>query len=254
LRNRLKRMLREGETALGVWMTTNSIEAAWTLANSGVDWILFDLEHGPCSIETVDRIIRYIRGCHAVPLIRVVWNDVNAIKRALDTGAWGVVIPWVSSKEEAENAVKFCRYPPEGIRGAAPGRPAEVWGISPDEYLKIANNEIMVIIQIEREEAVENIEEILSVEGIDATFIGPTDLSNSMGYVGEPFHPRVVEAMNRILETSIRMGVTPGIAYGLNDNHIKELIRKGFKFIGIGSELSLLERGCKAALKSIKEE
>jgi len=254
LRNRLKAILEMGKVALGAWMTTGSVKVAWTLANSGIDWILFDLEHGPCSIETVDKVIHYLRGCPAVPLIRVVWNDVNAIKRALDTGAWGVVIPWVSTKEEAERAVKFCKYPPEGIRGAAPARPAEVWGITPNEYLLTANKEIMVIIQIEREEAVENIEEILSVKGIDATFIGPTDLSNSMGYVGNPFHPKVVEAMDRILKVSKEKGVTPGIAYGLSDSHIKELIEKGFRFIGIGSELSLLKRGCENALQSIKGE
>ena len=239
---------------MGAWMTTGSPEAAWTLANSGIDWILFDLEHGPCSVETVNTIIHYVKAAQATPLIRVVWNDVNAIKRALDTGAYGVVVPWVSSKEEAMNAVSYCRYPPEGIRGAAPARPAEVWGITPNEYLLTANREIMVIVQIEREEAVERIEEILSVDGIDATFIGPTDLSNSMGFVGEPFHPKVVEAMDKVLDVSKEMGVTPGIAYGLNSQHIRELIKKGFRFIGVGSELTLLQKGCQDVLKAIRQE
>ena len=254
LKNRLKEMLGAGEPALGAWTTTGCTEVVRTLANSGVDWILFDLEHGPCEIETVNKLIYHMRGAEAIPIIRVVWNDLNAMKRALDSGAYGVVVPWVSSREEAVNAVRYCRYPPEGIRGAAPGRPAKVWGITPDEYLLTSNEEIMVIAQIEREEAVKNIEEILSVDGIDGTLIGPTDLSISMGLTGKPFHPKVVEAMEKVLDACREAGVAPGIAYTLSNEHTKELIAKGFRFIGIGSDVGFLLKGCKDALRAIKPE
>jgi 2-dehydro-3-deoxyglucarate aldolase/4-hydroxy-2-oxoheptanedioate aldolase len=194
-----------------------------------------------------------MRGAKAIPIIRVVWNDINAIKRALDTGAYGVVVPWVSSRKEAVDAVRFCRYPPEGIRGAAPGRPSKVWGMSKEEYLWSANEEIIIIVQIEREEAVNNIEEILSVEGIDATFIGPTDLSNSLGFKGEPFHPEVVKAIEKVLDACKDAGVAPGIAYTQNHEHTKELIEKGFQLIGIGSDVGFLQKGCEAAIEAIKQ-
>ena len=250
----MKEILKAGKPALGAWILTGCPEVVRAVADSGFDWVLFDLEHGPCEIETVNKLIYHIRDTKATPIIRVVWNDVNAIKRALDTGAYGVVVPWVSSKEEAMNAVRYCRYPPEGIRGAAPGRPSKVWGITPKEYLLTANDEILVIVQIEREEAIKNIEEILSVEGVDATLIGPTDLSISMGYIGEPFHPKVVEAMDKVLEACKDAGVIPGIAYTLGIEHTKELIKKGFRFIGLGSEISLLTKGCKDTLKAIRKE
>ncbi len=254
MRNRLKEMLKAGKTALGVWISTGCPEVVWALMDSGVDWLLFDTEHGPCSIETVDKLIQYMRGSKATPIIRVVWNDLNAIKRALDTGAYGVVIPWVSSREEAVQAVRYCRYPPDGIRGAAPGRPARRWGITSNEYLRCANDEILIIIQIEREEAVNNIEDILSVDGVDVALIGPTDLSMSMGLVGRPFHPKVVEAMDRVIDACKEAGVTPGIAYALNPEHANQLISKGFRFISIGSDVGFLLNACLNTLRAIRGE
>jgi 2-keto-3-deoxy-L-rhamnonate aldolase RhmA len=226
--------------------------ALHAMANAGFDWVLFDTEHGPLSIETVDDRIRALKGATALPIIRVVWNDVNAIKRALDTGAYGVIIPWVSTRDDAEKAVRFCRYPPEGVRGVAPGRPAYVWSLSPEEYLAEANDELLVIIQIERAEAVANIEAILAVDGIDATFIGPSDLSASMGHRGQPFAPDVVHAMDTVVAACEHAGVTPGIAYGQGVAHIRDLIAKGFRFIGVGGDTAFLQQGCRSVLERIK--
>jgi len=251
--NRAKEMLRKGKTAVGAWMSIMHPESVRTVADAGFDWVLFDIEHGAgYELETVDSMIQAMNGTNAIPLIRVVWNDINAIKRALDTGAYGVVVPWVSSKEEAVNAVRFCKYPPEGLRGVAPGRAARAWRISSDEYLATANEEIMVIIQIEREEAVNNIEEILSVDGVDATFIGPMDLSASMGLLGKPFAPEVVLAMDKVLNACKKAGIAPGIAFGSGIDHINELIARGFRFVGVGGDTSFLLRGCREALKQIK--
>jgi 2-keto-3-deoxy-L-rhamnonate aldolase RhmA len=223
-----------------------------TVADAGFDWMLFDTEHGPLSIETVDARIRALKDAAALPIIRVVWNDVNAIKRALDTGAYGVVIPWVTTRDDAENAVRFCRYPPEGVRGVAPGRPAYVWDLSPEEYLAEANDELLVIVQIERAEAVANIEAILAVDGIDATFVGPSDLSASMGRRGQPFAPDVVRAMDAVVTACERAGVAPGIAYGQGVAHIRDLIAQGFRFIGVGGDTAFLKRGCRDVLARIK--
>jgi 2-keto-3-deoxy-L-rhamnonate aldolase RhmA len=191
-------------------------------------------------------------GAGALPLIRVVWNDMNEIKKALDTGAFGVVVPWVNSAEEAEKAVKYIRYMPEGLRGCAAGRPASAWGISSNEYMKIANEEILLVVQIETKKAVENIEDIVSVEGIDATFIGPSDLSASMGVRGQYWHSNVLEAMDKVVETCNSAGVAPGIAFGRDLEHRRELIEQGFRFIGVGGDKDFLLRGCKEVLRKIK--
>jgi 4-hydroxy-2-oxoheptanedioate aldolase len=122
MRNRVKERLKGGGVALGVWMSILDPQVVRIVANSGVDWILFDTEHGPSTFETVDGLVRASVGCKALPLVRVVWNDLNAIKLALDTGAYGVVVPWVNTAEEAERAVSYCRYPPRGGEGMRAGK------------------------------------------------------------------------------------------------------------------------------------
>ncbi|MCW4035992.1 MAG: aldolase/citrate lyase family protein [Candidatus Bathyarchaeota archaeon] len=252
MRNLVKEKLGKGEVAVGAWMSILDPTVARVVAASGLDWVLFDTEHGPPSFETVDGLVRAVGRDGALPLVRVVWNDINAIKRALDTGAFGVIVPWVNTKEEAEDAVTYCRYAPEGLRGCAPGRAARAWGISSREYLKMANDEILVAVQIETKKAIENIEGIVSVEGVDATFIGPSDLSASMGLRGEFFHPEVVKAMERVVEACQASGVAPGIAFGMGIDHVNSLIDSGFRFVGVGSDTGFLAAGCRQTLEKIR--
>ncbi|MCD6530157.1 4-hydroxy-2-oxo-heptane-1,7-dioate aldolase [Candidatus Bathyarchaeota archaeon] len=256
MKNHVKAKLKSGKPAIGVTLSVMHPEIIRTIANSGFDWVLYDTEHGPWSIETVNDMIQRTSGSTASPIIRVVWNDMNAIKRALDTGTYGIIVPWVSSRKMAEEAVRYSRYPPEGLRGCAPGRPARAWGVSPEEYLEIANEEVLVAVQIEREEAIEKVEEIVSVEGIDATWLGPADLSASMGLRGQFFHPKVLKAMERMVEACIDAGVAPGIAAGVGVakfgiDYVNKLIEQGFRFINIGVDLSLLELGCKDFLGKV---
>ena len=252
MNNHVKEKLGSGKVTVGLWALILNPQSASIVASSGVDWILFDTEHGPPSFETVDVLVQSTAGRGAAPLVRVVWNDINAIKQALDTGAFGVVVPWVNTKEEAERAVLYCKYPPDGLRGCAPGRAASAWGVSIDEYLATANDEILVAIQIETKKAVENIEEIVTVNGVDATFIGPMDLSMSLGYRGQPFHPRVVKAMDRVLEACNASDVAPGIAFGRDIEHLNDLIEQGYRFIGVGSDTGILSEGSEEKLKKIK--
>ena len=257
LRNHVKAKLKAGKPALGVSLSVMDSELIRTISDSGFDWVLYDTEHGPWSIETVNDMIQGTRGSVASPIIRVVWNDVNAIKRALDTGTFGIIVPWVSSKEDAERAVRYSRYPPEGLRGFGPGRAARAWGITWEEYVELADDEILVVVQIEREEAVERIEEIVSVDGVDATWLGPGDLSASMGLIGQFFHPKVLKAMERMVEACEDAGIAPGIAAGagvekFGVEYINELIEDGFKFINIGRDAGLLKLGCKKFLEEIK--
>lgn len=252
VRNHVKENLKKGGVALGAWISVLNPRTARTVASSGLDWVLFDTEHGPAGIETIDGLVGAVMGAGALPLIRVVWNDINAIKKALDTGAYGVVVPWVNTKEEAEKAVAYTRYAPEGLRGCAAGRPASAWGMSPREYTDTANDEILVAVQIETKEAVANIEEIASVEGVDATFVGPSDLSASYGVRGEHWHPTLLKAFERVIDACEAAGVAPGIAFGKGPDHCKELIDQGFRFTGVGGDLDYLAAGTKARVRMLR--
>ncbi|UCH02918.1 MAG: hypothetical protein JSV20_03820, partial [Candidatus Bathyarchaeota archaeon] len=253
LKNHVKTKLKKGKPALGITLSRMDPDLIRILSDAGFDWILFDTEHGPWSIETVNDMIQQTSTSVASPIIRVVWNDLNAIKRALDTGAYGIIVPWISSKEMAENAVRYSKYPPEGLRGCAPARPAKAWGVPSSKYLEIANDEILIAVQIEREEAVKKVEDIVSVEGIDATWLGPADLSASMGLRGQYFHPKVLSAMETMVEACLDAGVAPGIyagagvdEFGFDD--INNLIGDGYQFINVGKDQNLLRLGCESFL------
>jgi len=134
-------------------------------------------------------------------------------------------------------------YPPKGFRGVGCRRAATAWGVIANEYMQIANEEIMLIAQIEREEAIRNIQDIVSVEGVDVALIGPMDLSASMGLLGKPFDPKVVEQMEKVVDACEAAGVTPGIAFGANIDHINQLVKRGFRFIGVGMDVAFLQTG-----------
>ena len=161
-----------------------------------------------------------------------------AIKRALDVGAYGILVPWVNTKEQAELAVKATRYAPDGLRGCGPRRAA----LFDPDYLKTADEEILVICQIETREAVENIEDIVSVEGVDVSYIGPADLSASYGHLGNMGHPEVQEAIDKVYDATKAAGKATGVhqASGLT---IKERMKKGYNFITIGNDLVYLRQG-----------
>jgi 2-keto-3-deoxy-L-rhamnonate aldolase RhmA len=246
MKNTVKAKLRSGKPALGANLKVMHPDSIRLVANSGFDWVLYDLEHGPWSIETVNDMIQQTSGSSASQIIRVVWDERNAIKQALDTGAHGIIVPWVSDREMAEEAVIYSKYPPQGERGCGPGRAASGWGISTVDYIDCANEELLVAVQIERAEAVEKIDEIVSVEGIDATWIGPADLSLSMGVRVENAHsdPEVIKAMDRVVEACDKAGVAPGIAAGGSADFIRNLIDRGFRFILAQGDMGLLQLGC----------
>lgn len=169
-----------------------------------------------------------------------------AIKRALDIGAYGVLVPWVNSKEEAELAVKATRYAPGGLRGCGPRRAAM---FDPD-YLKTADEEILVICQIETRKAVENIEEICSVEGVNVTYIGPADLSASYGHLGDMSHIEVQEAIDRVYDATKAAGLAAGI-HQASGATIPDRIKKGYNFITVGNDLIYMRRGVQNHMKEL---
>jgi 2-dehydro-3-deoxyglucarate aldolase/4-hydroxy-2-oxoheptanedioate aldolase len=196
--NTLKKKLKAGKKTIGAWAQLASPFTVEILSSAGFDWLMLDMEHGPGDILTLISQIQAMKGTHAVPLVRAPWNDFVVIKRILDAGALGVLIPYVNNKAEAEGAVKACKYPLAGIRGVAASPRAAGYGQNTGSYLQQANEEIFIMIAIETPEAVSNLDEMLQVDGLDGVFIGPMDLASSMGYFGDPSQPEVQAAIHTI--------------------------------------------------------
>jgi 2-keto-3-deoxy-L-rhamnonate aldolase RhmA len=251
LENRVKELLKKGEVTFGSWVTIGHPEVAEIMANVGFDWLIFDTEHAPLSLETVEAQLAAINGTNVTPLIRVAWNDMVLIKRALDIGAKGLLIPWVNTKEDAERAVKACKYPTAGVRGVAPRR-ASRYGLDLNEYLATADKNLLIVLQIETAEAVKNVEQILSVDGVDAFFIGPADLSASLGFIGKWDHPRAVEATRSVLRAGKKLGV-PGGIHAMNLDIAIQHAKDGFQFIALGSDYGFLLKQAQASLEKVRE-
>jgi 2-keto-3-deoxy-L-rhamnonate aldolase RhmA len=227
-------------------MSIPSPEVTLALSNLGFDWFVYDNEHSPLNEQTTQNLMMVTRGTDVVPLIRVAWNDPVLIKRALDIGAHGLVIPWINTKEEAIRAVQACKYPPNGIRGVGP----RVAAINDPEYLSTANEEVLVIVQIETAGAVENFDDIFSVKGVDAFFIGPSDLSTSLGVMRQINNLKVVNAIVKVLTAGKKAGISSGIfCYGRDD--AKKRLEEGFQFIAVGGDLRFLVDGATVTLKEL---
>jgi 2-keto-3-deoxy-L-rhamnonate aldolase RhmA len=249
MKNKLKSRLKAGEQTYGVWMSVESPIVTELLSTLGFDWFVFDTEHNPIEIYQVQTLMQAMRGNQTTPIVRVVWNDLVPIKRALDVGAYGVVVPWVNTLQEAEMAVKACRYAPRGLRGCGPRRAA----MFDSEYLKTADEEILVIAQIETKKAVENIDEILSVDGIDVSYIGPADLSASYGHLGNMSHPEVQQAIDRVFKASEAAGVATGVHMGAGKT-IMDRVEKGYNFITVGSDLQFFRSGADEILRQLSSQ
>jgi len=244
MRNELKRKLQNGEKTVGAWLTIPHTDISEALSTLPFDWFVFDQEHSTLNDQLSQQLMQAMWGNKVTPLIRVAWNDPVLIKKALDTGAQGVIVPWVNSREDALRAVKACKYPPEGIRGCGPRRTIL---LDPD-YLKTANDEILIVVQIETEEAASRADEILSVEGVDAFFIGPFDLSASMGIMGQITHTKVQDVINKVFEVGKKLGVASGIWQGAGIT-IKERLEEGWQMVALGMDINFLTNGAMGALK-----
>jgi 2-keto-3-deoxy-L-rhamnonate aldolase RhmA len=241
--NWVKRRLASGKPTLGSWITIAHPTVAEVMAQAGFDWLVVDMEHGVIGVESVQTLIQAMSGTPTVPLVRVPWNDQVIIKQVLETGAQGLVIPQVRTAQEARDAVSACLYPPAGIRGIGCQRPAG-FGAWFQEYLRGANAQILVVIQIEHIQAVKCLKEILAVKGIDAILIGSNDLSASMGLLGEPNDPKVLRVVDEIRATAQAAGVSPGIVASTPEDANKR-ISEGFRFVFIGQDVGLLSSACR---------
>lgn len=247
MKNILKEKLRRGESVIGTFIGLGYPDLTEILSRMGFDWLLLDAEHGPLSLESMQVMLHAMNGTDCTPIVRPQWNDPVIIKRVLDIGPHGVLIPWVNTKEEAEAAVSACKYPPKGIRGWSPRRAAR---FDPD-YRHTANEEVLVSVQIETEKALQNISEILSVEGVDAAYIGPWDLSNNLGFGVPPMwdQARYLEAFDMVLRTCDEYGKTAGMF--CNRDNISWAIERGFRFNTVGDVDGFLRYGARTALENM---
>jgi len=211
------------------------------MAQLGFDWLTVDTEHQPIGIETASAMFAAIAGAGPAPLARVPWNNGQNIKRVLDCGAWGIVVPMVETREEAEAAVAAAKYPPMGVRSVGGSLHALSFGTDAARYYASANDEVLVVVQMESARSVENAEELLSVPGIDAVFIGPNDLMASMGMTPamESDEPQFVQALERIRVTARKHGVAAGI-HVADHAAARRRIAEGFQFIGLASDLRFM--------------
>jgi len=239
--NRTREKLAGGEPAFGIFQSIGSVAVSEILANREFDWVLVDMEHGQMGIETAGDLFAAIERGGPTPLVRVPGNDQATIKRALDAGAMGVMVPLVNSGEEAARAVRYCRYAPGGIRGLGPGR-ASLFGIRLMEYAATADSRVMVIVQAEHIDAVEHIDEIVKVPGIDVVFVGPFDLACSMGHIGRPDHPEVEAAIARVLAATLEAGLIPGI-FCMGAEAAVKRAGQGFRFVAAGLDSLSLNAG-----------
>jgi 2-dehydro-3-deoxyglucarate aldolase len=244
MKNAVKEKLRRNQSVIGTFVEIGHPDISEWLSRQGFDFLLLDAEHGPLGFETIQTMMQSMNGSGCLPFVRPQWNDPVIIKRMLDMGAAGLIIPWVNTREEAENAVKACKYPPLGIRGYGPRRAAML----DPQYYSTANEEIVVAVQIETDTALKNLEEILSVPGIDACYVGPFDLSSNMGFGIPPKweEPAYLAALDKILEVSAKHRVPSGFFATIEN--IQWVIKKGFKFNTVGDADAFLVRGAQEAL------
>ena len=196
--NFVKKLLREGKKVTGAWAQAASNITAEIMGEAGFDLVMIDMEHAPGDIMTLITQIQALKGQPAVPFVRAPWNDFVTIKKILDAGTFGLLVPYVNTAEEAREAVRAIRYPKEGIRGVAGSPRAPHYANNALDYMKKANREIFLMTAVETPEAVSNLDDILKVEGLDGIFIGPMDLATSMGHFGDPSHPEVQAAMKEV--------------------------------------------------------
>jgi 2-keto-3-deoxy-L-rhamnonate aldolase RhmA len=244
-------MVINNNLTVGSWITLSHPAIAEIMAKSGFDWLAVDLEHSVITIREAEELIRIISLCDVTPLVRLTSNNPNQIKRVMDAGSHGIIVPMVNTPEDARNAVNAVKYPPLGKRGVGLAR-AQGYGATFNEYLEWQKHEPIVIVQIEHIDAVNNLEKIFSVEGIDGYIIGPYDLSGSLGVPGQFEHPSFLAAMEQIKNVASNMNMTGGIHIIEPDTEkLEECIKEGYQFIAYSLDIRMLDVACRNGLKSV---
>ena len=246
----LKNVLREEKPLIGTLVTTASPEIAEVLALAGFDWLFIDLEHGCLTIQDAQRAIQAVAGrCFTV--VRVPDATDENIKRVLDTGCDGIIAPHVNTVDEARKIVALAKYPPDGERSAGLGR-AQGYGLNFAAYIASANSQTVVVLQIEHKDGVANVNEILQVQGIDALFIGPYDLSGSMGILGQVSDARVVAAIDKVRAACVAANMPLGI-FCATAERASAAIETGARIVAVGTDLSHMSNSARMSLEAIRK-
>ena len=253
--NHVKRKLRAGRAQFGTLLNFGDPLVAEMMAAVGFDWLLVDTEHGPIDLATLATMFATITRYPVAPLVRVHALSEENVKRVLDAGAWGVLAPNVRTRDEAELLVRACTYPPTGVRSLGAGRFPLSFKTDAATYFQHANAEILVIVQIEHQEAVKNIDAILGVPGVDALYVGPNDFCASLGLAPslEPPHPEFEEAMQRVLTSARRHGVVAGIHCATAET-VNRRIREGWPLVGMLNDQRLLVSAAQAIRQAVRTD
>ena len=253
MNNSLKLKLKSNTLTIGSWITLGHSSIAEILASAGYDWLVVDLEHTTISIEQAGELIRVIDLSGVSPLVRLTSNHPDQIKRVMDAGAHGIVVPMVNSVDDATRAVAATRYAPQGVRGVGLAR-AQKFGAGFSDYLQWQKDGPVVIVQIEHKDALEHLEAIFSVPGVDGFIIGPYDLSCSMGMPGEFNRPEFKAAINQILSTGLKMNFPAGLHIVEPDlERLQQVIAEGYRFIAYSVDIRMLDVVARAGILSGKK-
>jgi len=248
--NQFKRALKAGQAQIGLWSSLSSNYSVEVIAGAGFDWILLDMEHSPNDLESALAQLQAAAPYPTHPVVRVPWNDMVSIKRLLDIGTQSLLVPYVSTAEEARAAVSYTRYPPAGVRGVAGTTRATRFGRVKD-YAKRAHEEICLLVQVETQQALNNIEAICAVDGVDGVFIGPADLHASLGHTGEIANPKVKPLIDEAIRRIRKSGKAPGILTP-NEADAKHWLGCGGLFVAVGADVGILARGAEALAAKFK--
>ncbi|HTP96857.1 MAG TPA: HpcH/HpaI aldolase/citrate lyase family protein [Burkholderiales bacterium] len=248
--NSFKRAIKAGKPQIGIWFSTASNIVAEAIAYAGFDWILLDTEHSPNDLESVLAQLQAVKGGTATPIVRPAWNDMVLIKRYLDAGTQTLLLPYVQTEQEAKDAVRYTRYPPQGVRGVSGGSRAVGFGRYKDYFARV-HDETCVLVQVETRQAMANLEAIAAVEGVDGVFIGPNDLAADHGMLGNWQHPDNWKLMEDACKRIRRAGKAPGILVGEADG--QRCLDMGYLFVAVGSDLGMLVRGSDALAAKFKK-
>lgn len=249
----LKQGLLDGRLLIGSWITLAHPAVAEIMSQNYFDWLAIDLEHSVITIREAEELIRIINLSGISSLVRLTANNAEQIKQVMDAGSHGIIVPMVNSKADALRAVSAIYYPPKGKRGVGLAR-AQKYGAGFVDYLKWLESNAVIIVQIEHINAVHNFEDIFSIPEVDGYFIGPYDLSASMGLAGQLDHPQVLEAINHVNKAAKRMQKPGGLhIIEPNPKLLSQKIKEGFKFIAYSLDIRMLDCSCREGLKEIQK-
>ena len=250
--NAFAELLRQRATAtpVGTWIMSASPLVAEAVGLAGFDWAVIDMEHSPLDLATLVHLLQAVGNTPMAPVVRVPWNDTVTVKRVLDAGARSLLFPFVQNADEARRAVAATRYPPEGVRGMAGMSRGSRFGTTPD-YFRGANAGICTVVQLETLEVIANLEAIAAVPGVDALFLGPADLSGTMGHVGQLGHPAVLAQMADAARRAHAAGLPIG-SVGGTPEVVAQYRAMGYDYVAVASDLGLLMRAAQAAAKALR--